>query len=50
MGTRIRDASEVLPKPMLPIGEKPIVNRWPPARTQGLRVKAASLELLSAGN
>ena len=25
MGTRIRDASEVLPKPMLPIGDKPIV-------------------------
>jgi len=24
-GTRIRDASEVLPKPMLPIGGKPIV-------------------------
>ena len=25
MGTRIRDASELLPKPMLPIGDKPIV-------------------------
>src|ERR1700737_2105036 len=25
LGTRIRDASEVLPKPMLPIGGKPIV-------------------------
>src|SRR5688500_11560561 len=25
MGTRIRDASELLPKPMLPIGGKPIV-------------------------
>jgi glucose-1-phosphate cytidylyltransferase len=25
MGTRIRDASEVLPKPMLPIGDKPIL-------------------------
>ncbi len=24
-GTRIRDASELLPKPMLPIGGKPIV-------------------------
>ena len=24
-GTRIRDASEILPKPMLPIGEKPIL-------------------------
>ena len=24
-GTRIRDATEVLPKPLLPIGEKPIV-------------------------
>ncbi|MEO6419857.1 MAG: sugar phosphate nucleotidyltransferase, partial [Polyangiaceae bacterium] len=24
-GTRIREANEVLPKPMLPIGEKPIV-------------------------
>jgi glucose-1-phosphate cytidylyltransferase len=25
MGTRIRDASELLPKPMLPIGDKPMV-------------------------
>src|SRR5205085_6590928 len=25
MGSRIRDASETLPKPMLPIGSKPIV-------------------------
>ena len=25
LGTRIRDASEVLPKPMLPIGQKPIL-------------------------